>query len=224
MTKNNRLLLSVSIVITYTFLSGVVKQYSSIDKVLFSLISLVVISVVIFLSVNVMLRFGVKYVKPGDKHNEDMTGVGAISLFPATIAVFLYSLDMLSGRNLVFLYIIIGVVGVYLLASYILDYVIMKEESIEGRYLVQWKTVEIRYDEIEEIRFSDLLNNLVITGNGKKVYLDVALVDAKMMLNTLTSKVNEEIYKEAFERLAKYYRFFKVQSNIEELDYFKKEL
>lgn len=221
MTKNNRLLLSVSVVIAYTFISGVIKQYGTVNNIWFLLVSSVVVIFVSLLSANVTLRFGRKYHKLGDKHREDMTAAGAMILIPVVLAVMLYSIDLLSGNLSLVVYIIAGVLVAYIAVSYAFDYVIMKEETVEGRYILQLKKTEIRYDEIIKVDFSELTNNLVIYTSEKKIYMDIALVDAKFMLNTLTNKIEKELCKDAFLKIEKYYKTFLVKENILELDYFK---
>lgn len=223
MTKNNRFLLAIAIGVGYTFISGVVKQYGSPVNFIYILASLLVVMFLTVLSANIALRFGQKYLQLGEKHKEDMTNFGGIVVIPASVAVFLYTMDWFDGIFLNILYVLIGALGLYMIISYIIDYVKINEDSIEGRYITQWKKTEIRFDEITEVKFSSLLNNLVLISKDKKLYVDVALVDSKLVLNTLTERLDKELLKDAFADLESYYKAFLVKENIEELTYFNLE-
>ena len=222
MTKNNRLLLLVSIIIAYTFTLGVLKQYELLDSIILYFVSLIMIILTTLLSANVQLRFGAKYVDPGKKHNEDPTNIGASIFMPVMFAVHFYSFGELSGIYLIILYAISITMVLYLLVSYIFDYIIINEDGISGSYITQPKKVEIKYSEIEKVVFSTTMNNLVLHGNGKKVYVDIALVDSKLILNTLTKNIDHALLEEAFTKLEKYYKTFKMGINLTELDYFNK--
>lgn len=227
MTKNSRYMLLIAVLVAYTFTLGVMKQsFESFTTLTFvSLaITLIVLVFCTVLSTNIQLRFGIKFVEKGKKHKEDL--VNSVSFYSpmVVLAVFLYTIDILSGYPLILMYVIIGVITVYLFLSVMFDYVIITEDGFKGGYLIQPKEQEIKFTEIEKVEFSTLMNNLVLSGNNKKVYLDVALIDAQLFINELTSKVDERLYKEAMEKLKKYYTSFMVKSNFEVIDYFKGDI
>lgn len=212
----------MAVMILYTFimaLLGTGIEYYFVVKIILTIAMLIFETVMVVI---LMPHFGTKWVIQGNKHRNELMNAVAVYIFPTIIAVFLYSIGTLDQLMNV-IYLFGGVISLYIIPSYFLDYVVVTEESIIGSYIIQPKRVEIPFAEITKIEFSNRLNSLVILSETKKIYLDITLTDVKAVINVLTEKLDKEVIEEAFKKMGEYFKLMRVYSNILELNFFKVE-
>jgi hypothetical protein len=213
----------VSILIAYTFISGVLKQYVVDGYTEFIQVVLAVLIILWtgIMMMNILFRFGQKYVNKGHKHRQELMNITMLYFPIAIIAIYFYSVNDLRGNVLLLVYILLGVVTLYDVLYYLFRTVVLEDDKMVTMGFPHHFGRTMKYEDIKTIQWSLLSNSLKISDGEQTIYLDVTLTDIKLILNTLTSKVDSTILKNAFEDLKKFYTKIYVKSNIEEMNYFK---
>ena len=218
MSKNRRMMILLLGIIVYTFTMGVIED----NTYLVIILSSVTLIFSALLTLNIVLRFDVRYVNKGDVHRENIYGLTLFSM-PLVGAVYLYALGYLNVIGIIGLSILAVFIILYLTISYFFNYVSITEHGLSGRYLFYLERT-ILFKDVKHMHFSTLFNAVVLTDvDNNDFYIDIMLKDVQMILNTLTTKLEDEVVKDTFVSLAKFYKTIMVLDNLEQLIYFQKE-
>lgn len=221
MSKNQRFVGSGLVLLVYTFLMGVFRQNYLTNGILIGIITIVMLIISVYLGLGAILRFGQTYINKGDKHKENLMNAVIFLIPSGFLTVFLYTIDVLESTYLIVLYVITGITVIYILFSYIIGYVQLTKDGIKSRHILDLKGTEIQFKDVTYVTFSSVTNSLKLHTKDQVAHIDIALTDSKLYLEELSMYIKEEILKEAFEDLRKYYQKLFVQENVNELTFFK---
>lgn len=216
MSKNQRYYILIAGIIIYTFMMALLKE-TTISTWVVILITIPFFVFVMVMSGNVILAFGEKYVIQGEKHGEELINM-ITGVLPVVVpVVMLYTIDLLNGWYLYLIYAVLGIMFIYFVPSFIISYVKILPDGLEGRYITQLKPVQIKYKDIKEVKLNPMTNTIVVRSNDKKIYIDLTYMDVKQVLLTLQSNVNRSLTSKAYKELNDLYRQFFVKTNNEQL-------
>lgn len=223
MHKIQRFYLIIAFTVLYTFIIAVLDAQGVESFILQLFIFGFFTLIILGMSVMMAFRFSPKYVELGRKHTEELMNMVPFYLILAMVSVFAYNLDSFTGSVDSIVYIVGGLMTLYLLINYFVSYVVLSETGIKGRSLYTFKTVNLPYSEINQVKLMKGRNCLLVAKNDELLYIELTIVDIKLILNELSRNLQDEIVKEAFTDLKEYYITFGAKDNINEMDYFNKK-
>jgi len=217
MHKRRKLQVALMIIVAFTFLV--------------SLTTLLLLHSILFLFTMVLttgfmyhfaFQFEPIYLNKGEKHKENLLHI-AILLLVLPFTVMAYSLEILETPGSYLVHGGVILLALFAVVSYMIDYVIITEDGFEARYLTSPKAKSIKFEDIIEIKFNPWANFVNVITKDDKIQLDIMLVDAQSLLNALSNNTPLEMHQVAFDSLGKFYSSLRINHNLIELDYFKKE-
>jgi len=216
------LYLSVLIVIGFFF----IKEDVIFESIFLMILGVVAFSAGIATNLYAIIELDDYKIIKGNKQKEKVHTLSfsiLVFFFVLSIIYFIDYFFVVSFLSFLILYALMAFIIVVGLVQYFIDYIIINNDGFESRYLINLKKVDIKYDDIKEIRFGSLMNVITVKTESKTAYIDVTIKGVEVLLNELTARTPIEIHKDAFEGLRKYYKSYLFTKNLLLLRYFDDE-
>ncbi len=167
-----------------------------------------------------------RVIEMGKKHKEKLISINLLILYMMFIVIILYFVDYVSTVHWLMLYFVIGCLLfliLYFILAFIFDYVILEEDGFTSNYFIKMRKVNIKYKDIESIRFGSLMNTFIIRTKDKTAIVDVALINSNKFLNEISRNTSRQIHQDAFMGLEKHFKAIHILDNKNKLRFFDKK-